>query len=721
MYRQKNAALKQVSPVQPSKLRMSLLGEQTAENDGKLLISNFVETPEYRSILETKDSTVVVGRRGTGKSAMFSKLRDFWSSQKSTNVIAIAPEDFQTIRFRAAFRPLDGKYSYVRSVSRLIWKYGLIMEMLACLAKHFKARKLFTPQYVAQEHLKTWNAQADYFGKLSDRLGSCLKGQDELELAIGSLSQALSIAVLEAELRELMSQTTVHFYILIDRLDEGYENDETGAAIISGAISAVAEINKHHEHIRPVLFQRDNILRSVERFDPDYSRNIEGEILTIHWDTHQLQSLVTRRLNTAFSFNLEKAQRIWDRCTADEGPGRELQGLEGFKKCLQFTLYRPRDLLSLLNQAFFSAGKDARSTIVLADVESTAKAISATRLGDLKKEYSSAIPSLPAAVSMFEHGSPELSYQDALSLLDGMPTAIAVAASNAAVEQDYAILKSDGVLKALYSVGFVGTHDETSNSFTFCHDGRQAQREFVPADRILVHPCYWIALNLTRDALAPAEAEQINDEYEIKVTSSSPAQRAQRIGALIAELGTIDTGHGQHNDFEQWAVTAVQAVFAGHLGNVELKANGQGVQRRDIIGTNLARSAAWGRIEKDYSVRQVVFEVKNYAGVGRDEYRQMSTYLTGAYGRLGFLITRDEEETLRAGPELDWVREIYTTQQKLIIKLSQKFFQRVLGKLRKPDNYDFVDTALATVLDQYERRYLNLESTRPARSKGRRR
>jgi hypothetical protein len=90
-------------------LRASLLGEQTAENDTKLLLSNFIETPEYRSIIETKDSTVVVGRRGTGKSAMFAKLLDFWGSQKATNVIAIAPEDHQAISFRSIFRPFEGK------------------------------------------------------------------------------------------------------------------------------------------------------------------------------------------------------------------------------------------------------------------------------------------------------------------------------------------------------------------------------------------------------------------------------------------------------------------------------------------------------------------------------------------------------------------------------------------------------------------------------------
>ena len=101
----------------------------------------------------------------------------------------------------------------------------------------------------------------------------------------------------------------------------------------------------------------------------------------------------------------------------------------------------------------------------------------------------------------------------------------------------------------------------------------------------------------------------------------------------------------------------------------ECCANGQAVKRRDIEGTNLATSTVWRHIETDYQVRQVVFDAKNYQSVGRDEYRQMSTYLNGPYGRLGFLITRDEDENFRAGAELDWVREINTQENKLIIRL----------------------------------------------------
>jgi len=318
---------------------------------------------------------------------------------------------------------------------------------------------------------------------------------------------------------------------------------------------------------------------------------------------------------------------------------------------------------------------------------------------------------LPIAISMFEHGNPEMAYSEALELLDRMQSAIKAENAGASVERDFAILKNDGVIRSLYSVGFAGTHDENSNTFTFCHDGRQPDREFTAQDRILVHPCYWIALNLSKNVLAADEAEQINDEYEIKITSVSPQIRAQRVGSLIAELGRINEGREHADDFEAWSLSAIQTVFAGHLSNVERKANGNAVQRRDIVGTNLAKSSAWSRIEKDYQARQIVFDAKNYQLVGRDEYRQMSTYLNGPYGRLGFLVTRDEDESLRAGSELDWVREIYTTEKKLIIRLSYKFFQRMLGKLRNPEKHDVVDGALSSLLDTYERRYLSLQTT----------
>lgn len=692
-------------------IRANALGEHTAENDTKNLDQSFIETPEYRSVLETKDRCVIVGRRGTGKSAMFWKLNKYWSQQKASHVIQIAPEDYQTIGFRGLFSQFNGKYSHVRAAARIIWKYSLIMEMLAHLSKNYKTRQSIEEYRAASDHIKRWSQ--DSSGMLShaiSRISPLLKKGVTAEVLIGTLPQQLDLHQIEADFSKLLETSRLNFYLLIDRLDEGFENDEVGAAIVSGATTAISEINKKYTTIRPVLFLRDNVNRSISHFDPDYTRNIEGEILRIHWDQFQLLNLVSRRLDKAFSLNIQNDQKVWDRCTADEGTNRELKGKEGFRKCLQFTLYRPRDLLSLLNQAFYQAGREDRSVIVLKDIELTAKNISETRLEDLQKEYSSIFPSIGKAIRTFANGSPELSTQQALEKLDALAID-KVWQDDLEGKQDFLILRGEGLLRSLYSVGFLGLHDSTSNTFAFCHDGRKPDKEFSPRDRILIHPCYWISLNVSKSAFTEDEAEQINDEYEIKVTSQTPEIRAARIGTIISNLGAIPEGRDNAEDFELWVENAVQTVFAGHLDNVERKANGASTQRRDLVALNLCRTPAFQRIHSDYGCRQVIFEVKNYQEIGRDEYRQMSTYLHSNYGRLGFIITRDQDENLHAGKELDWVREIYNTQSKLIIRITAKFLQKLLGKLRNPEKHDAVDKALNSIIDQYERRYLGTQTT----------
>jgi len=52
----------------------SRLGEARAEKDA-LLDSAFIQTPEYQALLQQRSGYVVVGRRGTGKSALFRELK----------------------------------------------------------------------------------------------------------------------------------------------------------------------------------------------------------------------------------------------------------------------------------------------------------------------------------------------------------------------------------------------------------------------------------------------------------------------------------------------------------------------------------------------------------------------------------------------------------------------------------------------------------------------
>jgi hypothetical protein len=64
------------SNVQPMKnqkfTRPTILGDLRAEADGQMLRRAFLETADYRTLIETSDRPIVVGRRGTGKSALAS-------------------------------------------------------------------------------------------------------------------------------------------------------------------------------------------------------------------------------------------------------------------------------------------------------------------------------------------------------------------------------------------------------------------------------------------------------------------------------------------------------------------------------------------------------------------------------------------------------------------------------------------------------------------------
>jgi hypothetical protein len=420
--------------------------------------------------------------------------------------------------------------------------------------------------------------------------------------------------------------------------------------------------------------------------------------------------LAANRMKVSFSVDLEKDQRIWDRCTAGE-----LQGRDGFKKCLQFTLYRPRDLLSLLNEAFYCASRDGRATAILDDLDFAAKSISVARLEDLWKEYQKVFPSIEWVTKAFADGEPEMESRDASRLLEN---ALQSSEANqlASVVTDARLLQTSGILQGLYSVGFLGVHEATTAAFTFCHDGRTPDKGFEPSERLLVHPCYWLGLNLSRNALLPGEAEEITDEYDIKVQSSTPVLRNARIGQMIAQLEKIPIGHDGEKEFENWCLDSLRVVFASHLTNIEPHPNGSAVQRRDIVARNQEASEFWKRLRADYKVRQAIFEVKNFSDPGPTEFRQLQSYLTGPYGKLGFMITRDPDEALRGGKDLDWVKEMHQSHQAVIVKFPAKFICKLLQKLRSPEKHDAIDRQVNALLDTYERNYLGIKSSRLKRS-----
>lgn len=688
-----------------------MLGDVRAEHDHKMLDKAFYEWQGYKSLIEADDRYVVVGRRGTGKSALTYKLMQNCEARKDF-VIVVAPEEQDLIGLRAAAGKFGITVSRVRSAIKIGWRYALMMEIAAHLKKYYKTSSLITSSSLNLP-LKEWETKGDsIIRRLRLTLNSVNLSNETPEESIAELSHRLKIDEISSALEKIISGLNKKIVILIDRLDEGYEPDDIGIGIVDGIIYGTEDLRTKLLNIKAVLLLRDNIFRAIQRADQDFSRNIEGNVFRLHWDIQELFYLVCNRIREGLHLDIESNTKLWNRVTE-----ADLHGQAGFKKCLQLTLYRPRDIVSLLNNAFLNAKKQNREILILDDIKASAKHISEVRFDDLSKEYSSVFPSIGNLTKAFSGHNSKLSLADARNIVETFSRRKDL---DAQTIQHFALLETaDEILKALYSVGFIGLLDKASGNYIFCHDGRTKENTFSDIEWVLIHPCYWTALNITSDGLDTESAHEIYDEYEITLVSQSKEVRDQKIGRIIAELQHIEPGNADAHVFEDWCKRVLEIIFAGHLTNIQIRPNNNASSRRDIVATNEGIEGFWQRVLSDYKTRQVVFEIKNYEKISTDEYRQVHSYLGKEYGACAFLICRDKLKELSKGAELDAFRDFYT-KDSMIVKLTADFLVSILYKIRSPQKFDAADDMLKKHLDEHIRLYANGQTSvqsKPRKSK----
>jgi hypothetical protein len=92
----------------------NLLGAAQAEADQLMLRRAFIETPDYQALFHTTDYNYVGGRRGTGKSAIYQRLKEDFASDSGVILIAEEPQDYDMLEFQALLSKLADDYRELR-------------------------------------------------------------------------------------------------------------------------------------------------------------------------------------------------------------------------------------------------------------------------------------------------------------------------------------------------------------------------------------------------------------------------------------------------------------------------------------------------------------------------------------------------------------------------------------------------------------------------------
>ncbi|RYD63738.1 MAG: hypothetical protein EOP84_33380, partial [Verrucomicrobiaceae bacterium] len=293
----------------------NILGELTAEADGPMLRSAFYESRNFRELVRGTDFRFVVGRRGTGKSALSRKVGEALGHDKKTLLIAERPTEEVIGAWHTEIERLCNDYLTSRKITKLAWKIQILTQILDTLLGYYKSDRLEYRQEMSEYRRQNpllFSKSGVARGLEVFRITRRYHSQDPALAIPEHIADVFHMATLEKYVYSSLETIDRRVVFTYDGLDEGWVPNQVATGLLGGLAKLAADF-RESQGIHCLLFIRDNMFRALAEFDDDYSRNIEGNTLRLHWDEETLLQMVAMRLRVAFGWRGENDIRTWNR------------------------------------------------------------------------------------------------------------------------------------------------------------------------------------------------------------------------------------------------------------------------------------------------------------------------------------------------------------------------------------------------------------------------
>lgn len=469
-------------------LRKIEWGDDSAERDADLL-SYFVDTESYGRCLR-KTKSIVVGRKGAGKSALRKKLEDDFSKQENTHVINISPK-YSSIRNILNEPSLSDGFG-----EEIFFQHSWLRQMMLdslCKVGHAAKGKYATESVeFARSISKDLNRTskdivenvAEVLQKIKIKAGKL--GDLGLQLE-KELRNVADVDSLEHHLLEI-ANSKAKFVIMVDDLDLGWDNSVLSNNLLLGLLSASSYIQSLSNNIHVITYLREDVYSILmeKTQHSDKYRNIER----IRWTTEGLISILARRIN----YNFKKAQDYTGEILPFNKVFPATIGTHNTENWIvERTLSRPRELIQLARFYTEDIPGNAPDDQVLKSCEST---YSSWKLDDLCTEYSNQYPGLASIFSLWKTKFFRYKYHLTKDNIDEMVFELF---DESTINEEWfnkicAEVDFNGFLNVLYEIGFIGDFvlggeggSRTFYSFSDRHEPR--------FEEIQIHPCFRKAVN----------------------------------------------------------------------------------------------------------------------------------------------------------------------------------------------------------------------------------
>lgn len=358
------------------------VGKISAERDENLKYY-FYDNGTLKKIIENDKFFLLLGRKGSGKTALFNHLtenpNDFVGSRDS--VISVSLDDYSwnvhaLLSQHVAADSLSYRQSWrfilmLETVKELATKAGATKEILNAkktLEKIFGSPIPSIFDLVKNKILKLSKLSLPKGGLGLDNLdldsievnGGEVAFEDVSTNASLKASLVYNIEGLTKYLEDSVNSITNHnnkIFICFDRVDEAWDttSKDVSEKVITGLITASDSITQRFNGlIRPIIFIREDIFETLPLNDKNKLREDCGSLLK--WEKDGLINLLLKRLNhygKPHGIDITDIDTLFDRIEM-----RQRMKPSGY--ILKRTMFRPRDVICFFSK-IISALKDQQS------------------------------------------------------------------------------------------------------------------------------------------------------------------------------------------------------------------------------------------------------------------------------------------------------------------------------------------------------------------------
>ena len=407
------------------------LGASSAENEMRSLEDYYLKTDQFLKALRG-ESNIVVGRKGSGKSAIFLQIRDRERSKKSNVVLDLKPDGYKLIKFKETILSFLQEGPFQHTIMAF-WEYVLLLEICYKILEkdreyHLRDHDIYEPYRRLAElyHAEGYDTEGDFsermsvlMEKISTEYQARHGDKQNVRLSASELTELLyshDVKKLSQQIAEYMQHKDM-CWLLFDNIDKGWPTsglEHNDLLIIRTLLDATRKIekifNKHRAAVNSIIFLRNDVYELLVQETAD--RGKEAKVLLDWTDPDLLRELLRLRIVANENIEDEKFETLWIRICISHYKGEEAS-----QYLIERSLMRPRFLIDLVNQCKSFAVNLNHDVIEESDIEKGLSAFSTDLLTDIGYEICDVAPHAKDILYSFIGSPSRISFQDAISSL----------------------------------------------------------------------------------------------------------------------------------------------------------------------------------------------------------------------------------------------------------------------------------------------------------------